>query len=164
MNKVLNRLLLSSFFTLLIVAFMIQPVVAWSDVGVEYFDDYYDDPGTWYPSENQALEGGSLGAYDFQATFIYYGVDTTADTYKVRVNFTGSDQSPPESINVYYKWGSGSWTFLTTISSQGDSQYTIADATSTTLYVRLEDYSNFFDFLRDRWSFGGEPELWMYWN
>ena len=43
MNKVLNRLLLSSFFTLLIVAFMIQPVVAWSDVGVEYFDDYYEN-------------------------------------------------------------------------------------------------------------------------
>lgn len=39
-----------------------------------------------------------------------------------------------------------------------------ADATSTTLSVRIEDCSNIFDFLRDRWSFGGEPELWMYWN
>jgi len=160
-----KRMSVLVFSTLIFILSCIQPASAWSDVGVEYCDNIDDDPGTWYPTENQALEGGSFGSYDFQVIFRYDSIDQTADVYKLWIDFDGSDQNPPETLFVHYKWGTGSsWTYLVTFGDGSkEAQYTLTDATSSTLYVRFMDYSNFWDFLRDRWSFGGEPILWMYW-
>ena len=157
------RILFLSFATLFIVAFIIHPVNAWSEVGVERVDDIDDGPGTQYPTENEALEGGSWGFYDFEVVFTILSVDQTADVYKIWIDSDGSDQYPPETLLVYYKWGLGSWTYLTAFAYAVEDKYTITDATSTTLYIKIVDYSNLFDFLRDKWSFGDEPVLWMYW-
>ncbi|TFH10276.1 MAG: hypothetical protein E4H14_02840 [Candidatus Thorarchaeota archaeon] len=163
MKKHVSRTIVLALSVVFFIAFVIQPASAWSDIGVEYCTASAN-PGTWYSTENEGLEGGSLGSYDFEAVFTFTDVDLTADVYKVWIDYDCSDQRPDETLYVHYKWGSGSWYLITELSTNAvEAQYTINDATSTTLYVRFIDYSNFLDFMRDCWSFGGEPVLWMYW-
>lgn len=142
-----------------------QPVAAWSDIGVEYYDDVDSVIGTWYPTENDAVEGGSLGSYDLEVIFEIWYVDQTADVYKIRVDYDNWSPHPPEILIVKYRWDDEDpWQFVTSCAgSAQDVKITIDDAESSVLQIQFVDYSNFLDFYRQTWNFGREPELWMYW-
>lgn len=165
MKKIIDRLLFPSFFALLIVAFVVQPVAAWTDVGVEYYDDYENTIGYWDEDDNEALEGNPVWSYGLDIWFQINGIDQSADVYKIRIDYDGGDAQNPELMRLWYRWGSSaSYTYADDIGpSSEDFQVTITDASSTTLEIRITDSSRFFDAQRDLWFFGGEPELWMYW-
>ncbi len=139
------------------------PVLAWSDIGVEYYDGVKEIYGEWSENDNTALEEYvGLWAYYLDIEFNITNVDQNADVYKIRVDYGGSDGD--EAIQLWYRWGSsGSWIYCTTLSSIQDLYYTITDASSTLLQIKIMDNTRIFDFNRDQWDFGGEPELWMYW-
>ena len=161
-----SRIVFAGFVLAVFVAsLMLQPVAAWSEVGVEWYDDVDEIMGDWYEDDNEALEGGVFGGYGLEIIFRIDNVDLTADVYKIRIDYDGYDQWPPETILLYYRWGSSggyeySCSFGSTVT---DFKITIDDATSTHLYIKIIDYSRWLDFLRDKWYFGREPELWMYW-
>ncbi|MBE0526033.1 hypothetical protein E4H12_15340 [Candidatus Thorarchaeota archaeon] len=162
MKRNSRRKLLALFAALFILG-MVIPVNAWSDVGMEYCDGAPTAAyGEWSWNDNTALEEYvGLWAYYLDLTFSYSGVDQDADVYKIRVNYDAGDG---ELIQLFYRWGTSSWTYCRLFgSSAEDFYYTITDASSTTLEVRFIDNTRSFDFHRDQWEFGGGPELWMYW-
>lgn len=140
------------------------PVLAWSDIGVEYYDGVNEIYGEWSENDNTALEEYvGLWAYYLDIEFNITNVDQNADVYKIRVDFDGADAG--EAIQLWYRWGlSGSWVYCDTIGPDPeDSYFTITDASNALLQIKIIDNTRVFDFGRDQWEFGGEPELWMYW-
>ncbi|MGM0687224.1 MAG: hypothetical protein ACQET3_09670 [Promethearchaeati archaeon] len=144
---------------------LIVSVRAWSDIGVERYDDFDDNPGTWDEDKNKAIEGGTQGMYDMVIIFIIENVDQSAHTYKIRIDYDSYTALGPETLQVYYGWGSsGEWIWICNCDWWlGDMKITVADATSSVLQVKFIDTSSL-DFKCDGWIFGREPELWMYWN
>ncbi len=155
---ILSLILISMIMTLGL------PVHAWSDIGVEYYDGVTEIYGEWSEADNTALEEHiGLWAYYLEIIFYIDNVDQNADVYKIRVDFDEADEG--EAIQLWYRWGaSGSYVYCDTIGPDPeDSYFTITDASNTRLYIKIKDNTRSLDFDRDQWSFGGEPELWMYW-
>lgn len=145
---------------------MVMPVHAWSDIGVEYYDDVDELTGYWDEADNEALEGGVVWLYSLNIWFQITDVDLAADVYMIRIDYDGGDAGSPENMHLYYRWGSSSsYTYATTFggSNPDDFQVTITDASSTTLEITIIDETPILDIQRDLWFFGREPELWMYW-
>ncbi|TFH11662.1 MAG: hypothetical protein E4H14_00455 [Candidatus Thorarchaeota archaeon] len=166
MKKNSRNIIISLVVSIFILS-LVTPVQAWSDVGVEYYDSITETIGTWDESDNEALESSTVGFHMLGIKFIINSVDQTADVYKIRIDYDGADSGSPETLQIYYRWGTtGSFLLAATFggTSEDDFQVTINDPTSTTLQLSLVDTVQLFEFQRDRWYFGREPELWMYWN
>lgn len=164
--RVGKKSILAGFVAIaLLTLLLVQPVQGW-DYGVEYVDDVEEIIGDWYDNENEALEGSIFFGWDIHIEFEIWYVVQNADVYKLRIDYDDWDEMYPEALRVDYRWGdTGGWTFVTYCSNAAkDYQYTIADATSSTLHVRFTAEFDFGDFQRDLWTFGREPELWIYMN
>jgi hypothetical protein len=153
-----------SIIIILLVVTMIStlgfPVSAWSDIGEEYVDyrDIQDgtwDTNTWTATEDDPSSCSFLGYLE-----IWY-VDTDADVYKVRVEY---NTWWAETLTISYRWGSGSFTDICDCGwFPGYAEYTITDATSSILELRLQDANPSNDILQDSWDFECEMYLIMYW-
>ncbi len=161
-------------FLTVILAFVIQPVIVsyasarppTPDVGVEYWDYIYQNHGSWVTSTNVATEGGSWFFYHLDIVFRINSIDQTADVYKIRIDYDSCAEILPENLWLYYRWGtSGTWQDGGSIGCVPPRDYkvTIPDATSTTLEIKIYAVAAIFDPVRDQYTFGREPELWMYW-
>lgn len=169
MKKRLRLVSIGFVFLAFMIGILTVPVRADEppDYTVEYYDDFNDAPGTWYENDNDAVEGGSWGFYLLTVEFYFFNVPQDGDVYKIRIDYDDSEPSVPENLYVNYRWtyGGGPWGYVTTCcANRFDTKFTINDPTTATLTVRFMDAGGWFDFTRDKWEFGREPELWIYWN
>ncbi len=145
---------------------MVIPVQAWSDIGVEYYDDIHAITGEWSENDNTALEEYVfIMSYQLEIVFEINSIDLTADVYKVHIDFDGGDGDPVEKLKLYYGWGDPDASeYIGEFGPSAQDFYcTITDASDTTLYIRIVDNCHSLDSYRDQWDFGREPELWLYW-
>ena len=153
---------------LVILSMTILQVSAWSDER-EYTDNTpYEMYGNWDSSDEEAQESFYGLAYRCVIVFQFYNVLQTGDSYKVHIDYDGVSPGYPwnyENLFVEYRWGSGSWIWIATLSMwAGDTMIDIADATSSTCEVRIVDSNTFLDATQHTWYFGAEPSLWVYWD
>jgi hypothetical protein len=138
------------------------PISAWSDIGEEWVDWRDPQDGTWSTSTWTATEDSSPDCSLLVYLYIY-NVAADADVYKVRVDY--DSWWIMEHLVISYRWGSsGSFTEICECGLfPGDAEYTISDATSTTLLLRLQDANPQNDPAQNSWDFGCEMYLIMYW-
>jgi hypothetical protein len=152
---------------LVAISLSVMPVHAYSDQRHYYCTDIDPTFGTWDSSDEKASEGFFGFAYRCQIIFEYTSLSTSADEYKIQIDYNGESPAYPiESLCVYYRWGTtGSWIWICNLDyNLFDGYITIADATSTTCQILFLDGVQFLDGYQHTWYFGNEPVVWAYWN
>ncbi len=142
-----------------------------TDPGPSYYvpSSIQEIDGVWDSTSHDAIETQSGFSYRCEIIFYYTMVDTSADVYKIDIDYDGEEPGwfwQIESLEMLYRWGSGgSWTHLAYFDvSTYDGKMTITDATSSTLQIRIIGCIEFNDNIQHTWYFGAEPQLWLYWT
>jgi hypothetical protein len=123
--------------------------------------------GTWDSTNERATEAIFGFAFRCQIMFEYTSISTSADEYKIQIDYNGEYPGyPVESLCVYYRWGTtGNWIWICNLDyTLFDGFITIGAATSSTCQILFLDGVQLFDAYQHTWYFGNEPVVWAYWN
>lgn len=165
----IKRKLITLSLILVALSVLVVPVSAYSKEEDYNYDVLFQTYGSWNTANNRAVESFYGLAYRCMIVFRYTDIDTSADVYKIQIDYNGVTPGYYpccESLGLYYRWGtSGPWIWLSWLDiNLYDGFITIADATSTTCEVLLLDCSTLLDPYQNTWYFGDEPNVWAYWN
>jgi hypothetical protein len=168
--EIIRKKVVSLSLVLVVLTVLAAPATAWSDSeSYEADGDPVQTFGNWDAENEQASESLVGLVYRCQIMFEYTGIDTSADVYKIQIDYDGvSPGVYPywESLGLYYRWGDdGSWIHKSNLDIYTyDGFLTITDATSSTCQILFIDQVRTFDLCPNTWYFGNEPIVWAYWN